>query len=138
MIGYIVSYDAENGQGVLNNGSQMLGFTREHWQYPEPPYVGCPVSVTLEQGMLRRVEVLGKYNPPSGDAVKSRRIAGLLGLLFGGLGVHRFYLGYYKLGVMQLLVTAATLGFGYFWGIIDGLLILNARIGRDAHNRPLK
>jgi TM2 domain-containing membrane protein YozV len=44
------------------------------------------------------------------------------------LGIHKFYLGYTKEGVIMLLVTVLTLGFGGFImgviGLIEGILYL--------------
>ncbi len=38
--------------------------------------------------------------------------AGLLGILIGGLGIHKFYLGYQQEGVIMLLVTVLGGGVG--------------------------
>lgn len=55
-------------------------------------------------------------------------VAGILGILLGALGIHKFYLGYTKEGVIMLLVTLLTLGFGGFVmgviGLIEGILYL--------------
>jgi TM2 domain-containing membrane protein YozV len=79
---------------------------------------------------------------------KSKLIAGLLGLFLGGLGIHRFYLGFTKVAVIQLVLTLVvsifTLGFGLFlvglWGFIEGIMILagSAHFQRDAHGIPLR
>lgn len=54
--------------------------------------------------------------------------AGVTGILLGGLGVHKFVLGYTKEGVIMLLVTVLTLGMGAFVmgtiGLIEGILYL--------------
>ena len=74
------------------------------------------------------------------DNRKSKLIAGLLGILLGGFGVHRFYLGYVAIGVAQILVTLVTFGLlGWLWGMIEGILILtNSTITTDADGRPLR
>jgi len=70
---------------------------------------------------------------------KSRLTAGLLGIFLGGFGVHRFYLGYTSIGVLQILVTIATCGIGSLWGMIEGILILTGSgITTDADGRPLR
>lgn len=51
-------------------------------------------------------------------------IAGLLGIFLGSLGVHKFYLGYTKEGVIQLVITVVTCGFGSILGLIEGILYL--------------
>ena len=73
------------------------------------------------------------------DFQKSKLVAGLLGILLGGLGVHRFYLGYIGIGIAQIVVTLVTCGVGHFWGLIEGILILTgSTITTDAEGRPLK
>jgi TM2 domain-containing membrane protein YozV len=73
------------------------------------------------------------------DLRKSKLVAGLLGILVGWAGVHRFYLGYTAIGVAQILVTFITCGAGAIWGLIEGILILvGSTITTDADGRPLK
>lgn len=48
-------------------------------------------------------------------------VAGLLGILLGSLGVHKFYLGYTKEGLIMLLSTVCTCGVA---GIIIGPIAL--------------
>jgi len=69
---------------------------------------------------------------------KSKLVAGLLGIFLGGFGVHRFYLGYTQIGVIQVIVTIVTCGLGSLWGLIEGILILTGSgIKEDAQGRPL-
>ena len=55
-------------------------------------------------------------------------VAGVLGILLGGLGIHKFYLGYTTAGLIMLLVTVLTCGFGgtvmAIIGIIEGIIYL--------------
>ena len=69
---------------------------------------------------------------------KSRLVAGLLGILLGSLGVHRFYLGYTKMGIIQIVVTIVTFGFGSLWGFIEGIIIIAGGNWKDATGLPLK
>ncbi|TYC03115.1 MAG: TM2 domain-containing protein [Kosmotoga sp.] len=69
---------------------------------------------------------------------KSKIAAGLLGIFLGGIGVHRFYLGFTGIGIAQIIVTAITLGIGSIWGFIEGILILTGAIDQDADGLPLK
>lgn len=59
---------------------------------------------------------------------KNHIAAGLLAILLGTLGIHKFYLGYTKEGVIMLLVSLLTFGFGAaimgIIGIIEGVLYL--------------
>ena len=74
---------------------------------------------------------------PPPDA-KSKLAAGLLGILLGGFGVHRFYLGFIGIGIAQIAVTLVTCGIGHLWGLIEGILILTGNINKDSEGRPLK
>lgn len=71
---------------------------------------------------------------------KSRLIGGLLGILLGGLGIHRFYLGYVGIGIVQIVVTIVTFGLGAIWGFVEGIMILVGAemFRRDAKGVPLK
>lgn len=100
--------------------------------YPGPP----PPGYALPPAGYAYPPLWPGYVDPS---AKSRQTAGLLGIFLGGVGVHRFYLGYTSIGVLQILVTVATCGIGGFWGTIEGILILSGKgITTDADGRPLK
>ncbi|HNT33999.1 MAG TPA: NINE protein [bacterium] len=63
---------------------------------------------------------------------KNKLVAGLLGILLGSLGIHKFYLGYNKEGIIMLVVSVAggmvTCGAGSvvvgIIGLIEGILYL--------------
>lgn len=79
----------------------------------------------------------GQY-PGGGAPLKSKITAGLLGIFLGGWGVHRFYLGYTKMGIIQIIVTLVTCGVGALWGEVEGILILcGTQITTDANGNPL-
>ena len=69
---------------------------------------------------------------------KDKLVAGILGIVIGGLGIHRFYLGYIGIGIAQIIVTLITFGVGGIWGFIEGILILVQDDWTDAQGRPLK
>lgn len=60
------------------------------------------------------------YTSPATNEGKSQLIALILVILVGGLGIHRFYLGYTWQGVVQLL----TLGGCGIWTLIDLIRII--------------
>jgi TM2 domain-containing membrane protein YozV/RNA polymerase subunit RPABC4/transcription elongation factor Spt4 len=78
-----------------------------------------------------------KLAKPQSQGEKSKIAAGLLGIFLGGLGIHRFYLGYIGIGIVQIIVTLITFGIGAIWGFIEGILILTGSINQDAKGRPL-
>ena len=63
---------------------------------------------------------------------KSKTTALLLCLFLGGIGVHRFYLGYTLFGVIQLL----TLGVGGIWTLIDLVRLITGDI-KDSQGNDL-
>ncbi|MBZ4035622.1 TM2 domain-containing protein [Flavobacterium sp. 17A] len=63
------------------------------------------------------------WNNPRYDQENKKIIAGILAILLGYLGIHKFYLGYTKEGLIQILLTAA-LGIGALIGIIEGIIYL--------------
>ena len=54
--------------------------------------------------------------------------AGVCGILLGGLGIHKFILGYTAEGIIMLLVSVLTCGIGWvvmhIIGLIEGILYL--------------
>lgn len=61
----------------------------------------------------------------SSDSGKSQLIALILVIVIGGLGVHRFYLGYIGIGILQLLTAG---GCGIWW-LIDLIRIATGDLG---------
>jgi len=57
--------------------------------------------------------------PPGAE---KKIVAGILGILLGGLGIHKFYLGYTKQGIIQLIL--GFLCIGSIIGLIEGIIYL--------------
>lgn len=120
-------------------GQQPPGYEQQPPNYgygQQPPAYGAPGQAYGHPSQP------GQYWGPGQPYVeqKSRLIGGLLGILLGGLGVHRFYLGHVGLGIIQIVVTFITFGFGAIWGFIEGIMILVGAepFRRDARGIPLK
>ena len=60
------------------------------------------------------------------DSSKDKVAAGLLVIFLGSLGIHKFYLGYKKEGIIMLVVSLATCGIGAsvmsIIGLIEGIM----------------
>jgi len=118
-------------------------------QYPQGQYAQGPYGQT---GYQQTGYQQGGYNQgPFGQPYapqKSRVVAGLLGILLGSLGIHRFYLGFTTIGIIQILMSTvgALFTFGLsaiaagIWGLIEGIMILvgSEQFRRDAQGIPLK
>lgn len=62
------------------------------------------------------------YQPDPSWPVKNKIVAGILGILLGGLGIHKFYMGKIGMGILYIL-------FCWTWipeivGLIEGILYL--------------
>ncbi|UGU17335.1 TM2 domain-containing protein [Sinomicrobium kalidii] len=53
-----------------------------------------------------------------------RILIGVLAIFVGFLGIHKFVLGYIKEGIVQLVFTAVTFGFGGLIGLVEGIIYL--------------
>jgi TM2 domain-containing membrane protein YozV/RNA polymerase subunit RPABC4/transcription elongation factor Spt4 len=103
-----------------------------------PPLTAAPpVAPSVPPGPVGAVPV----NPEQ----KSKLAGALLGIFVGWLGIHRFYLGYNTIGIIQLVL--GVLGFltcgvttlvAAIWGLVEGILILTGSINRDALGQPLR
>jgi len=91
-------------------------------QPPQPPRGGYPE---------------GGY--PIAGSQKSKLTAGLLGIFLGGIGIHRFYLGYTGIGIVMIVVSLCTWGIaGSIWGLIEGIMIITGNgITTDSKGYPL-
>jgi TM2 domain-containing membrane protein YozV len=79
--------------------------------------------------------------PPPPSSGNSKRVsAGILGILLGSLGIHKFVLGYSKAGVIMLLVSI--IGAVFFFlgpiimgtiGLIEGIIYLT-KSDAEFHN----
>ena len=65
----------------------------------------------------------GHVVPKSSEESK-RVIAGILAILFGSLGVHKFILGYTKEGIIQIILTFVSCGILSLIGLIEGIIYL--------------
>ena len=66
------------------------------------------------------------WNRPQPIQQENKKVlAGILAILFGGLGVHKFVLGYTQEGIIQLIITVITCGIvGSTIGLIEGIIYL--------------
>lgn len=87
---------------------------------------------------------LSPYGPAHGQSDKSKVAAGLIALFFGAFGVHRFYLGYTTIGIVQLVMTVLSpctlfisLAVSSVWALIDAILIFTGSLP-DADGRELR
>jgi len=63
-------------------------------------------------------------NPPVRREENKKVLAGVLGIIFGYLGIHKFILGYTQEGIIQIVLTIVTCGMASIIGFIEGIIYL--------------
>jgi TM2 domain len=138
MIGHIESYNSDTQSGVIKSEDKFFAFDLNGWASDVPPDQGDDVYFDAgEDNAAINVKLMGEYLEPV-KAVKYKYVAAVLGLLLGFTGAHRFYLGFYKLGLAQLALLFILKGYGALWGFAEAILLFGGQINKDAKGRPLK
>ena len=69
------------------------------------------------------IDEKGNVVPKSSEESK-RVLAGILAILLGSLGVHKFVLGYTKEGIIQLIISIVSCGILGIIPFIEGIIYL--------------
>ncbi|AIM60581.1 membrane protein [Cellulophaga lytica] len=64
----------------------------------------------------------GLNNMAGGE--NKKMLAGILAIVIGSLGIHKFILGYQKEGIIQIIATIVTCGLAGIIGLIEGIIYL--------------
>lgn len=64
------------------------------------------------------------WNQATHTQENKKVLAGILAIVLGGFGVHKFILGYTQEGIIQIVITIVTCGFGSIIGLIEGIIYL--------------
>lgn len=67
------------------------------------------------------------WNNPSSNTPKQENkkiLAGVLALLLGGIGIHKFILGYTKEGIIQIVISFVTCGIAGIIPFVEGIIYL--------------
>ena len=111
--------------GVAQPGFEQAAYAAGQQAYGQPGY---------SQPAYGQPVVAG---PP-----KQWLVALLLGLFFGGFGVHNFYLGYTNRAIIQLILTIIVIGAPVtaVWVLVELIMILmrSGSYGYDAQGQPLQ
>lgn len=70
------------------------------------------------------MRVVDDQGNPIPEQQSKRVIAGVLAIIFGELGIHKFVLGYTTEGLIQIGLTIVTCGIAGIIGIIEGIIYL--------------
>ena len=86
----------------------------------------CQAPLTPVGGYqpMQSVNAGGQMTDWKAMGAEKKIIAGILGILLGGFGVHKFILGYTTEGIIQIVITCVTCGLGSIIGLIEGIIYL--------------
>lgn len=106
MQGQILDYSVQSNAGVITGeDGNRYTFAGSEWRETAPPARGMRVDFEVHGAAAVSVYRALAGAGSSGAAVsgaKSKVVAGVLGILLGGLGIHKFYLGLTGPGLVML------------------------------------
>jgi len=102
MKGSILEFNTGTGKGLIaGDNGRRYSFDAAQWRDPTPAYAGQKVDFEVLGDTA--AAIYPDRSAATGDSSK-KLVAGLLAILLGAFGVHKFYLGYTKEGLIMLLV----------------------------------
>jgi len=115
MKGQILDYSIQTNSGVISTtDGTRYNFVGSEWKGDTPPARGAAVDFEVRNGNAVAVyKALGGGGAPAIPGRKDKTTAGLLAIFLGGLGIHKFYLGFTGPGLVFLLTN--TIGWLITW-----------------------
>lgn len=107
MKGQVLDFTVQTSSGVISGADGVrYSFTGSEWKGDRMPLRGMSVDFDVQGSNAVAVyRALGSSGSSTATGSKSNVAAGLLALFLGGLGIHKFYLGYVGPGLLFLLVN---------------------------------
>lgn len=107
MKGRILDFSVQENTGVVSGeDGKRYHFGGADWRGDRPPARGVTVDFDAEGNSAKEVYVaLGTASEGLASGSPNKMTAGLLALFLGPLGVHKFYLGFTKAGIIMLVGT---------------------------------
>lgn len=115
MQGTILDYSVQENVGTITgNDGARYKFAGDQWRGDRPPARGMTVDFEGEAGAANDVYIA--VGTAGGSGSKDKVAAGLLAIFLGGLGIHKFYLGFTGAGLVFLLTN--TVGWLVSWMLL--------------------
>jgi len=113
--------------------------------YSAPSYATAGAQPVPTAGAVNNVPdflsptwMMNNAPAPAGYQPKQKIVAGIIAILIGSLGIHSFYLGNSKKGIIQLVVGIVTcFTISGIWALVEGIMILIGNVKTDAYGVPL-
>ena len=117
---YTSQQDAVSATVAQLNSQEILDLTPTKFKAATGKRLSIKEAIALKkmQKSIKKGLANGKEGKEGNP--KSQVVAAILAFVLGYLGIHRFYLGYTTIGIIQLL-TAGGCG---IWALIDFIMIL--------------
>ncbi len=114
MQGRVLYYIAQTESGVITGSDgKRYTFVASEWKDTVPPTRGLNVDFDIQEGEVKAI--YRALRCCSGVlSEKNKIVAGVLAILLGWLGAHKFYLGYTVPGLVYLLVQVCGFAFCSF------------------------
>ena len=111
MKGQVLDFSIQLNSGAISGSDgTRYNFSGEDWKGDRPPSRGMMVDFTAEDNQAKEVyAAIGS----GATSDKNKLAAGLLAIFLGGLGIHKFYLGFTGPGLVYLLIN--TVGMAITW-----------------------
>lgn len=131
MKGQVLDYSIQDNSGMISGEDGLrYAFVGSEWRENVPPTRGMTVDFDVEGGNAIAIyRISGRTGSSAVPGSKSKVAAGLLAIFLGGLGIHKFYLGYTGPGLVYLLTnTIGWLITSFLLGIPNIILAIIAFI----------
>ena len=126
MKGRVLNYSVQENTGLISgDDGNRYTFEGGQWREQALPIQGSFVDFQVAQGTDLAISIYLVRGAQPSVGKKSKVLAGVLAILFGVLGVHKFYLGYSGQGalVLVLFILGIPLMFLFGIGIIVWLVL---------------
>ena len=125
MKGRVLSYSVQDNSGIISgDDGNRYTFEGPQWREQDLPVQGAYVDfqIAADTDQAISIYLVREGAPATAPGGKNKVVAGILAILFGVLGAHKFYLGYSGQGALMLVLFILGIALIFVFGI--GLIVL--------------